>query len=347
MSDMTTSDVQEAPPVFVGALRSSASLFTVWLMIGLITALPPLAVALGWFGTLSETIGQRYAPGSLIGNLDVTFRTDNAATLDALKESSSGTLAVLGLAYLLFGVFRAGGWLQVLLQRRQGRSLRRFFFGGGRYFFRFVRVAVMVLALLGLVSWAIGDLPVERLVDQGLLGLGPDGELEDLPSERAVLWRAWGIGLFGFLATAVVLVWAHYTRTRMALHDTSSVVVAGALTAWLLIRHPIRTLRPVIAIFLVEALLLAALAWAVRSIEGGLDVESGWLAISGLFALSCVTLLLREILRGARYAAAVRVSAELLREPMRPDPWNQSLGGPGGPRYPIDTGDGDEYGVSL
>jgi hypothetical protein len=28
----------------------------------------------------------------------------------------------------------------------------------------------------------------------------------------------------------------------------------------------------------------------------------------------------------------------------RPDPWRRSIGGPGGPRYPID---GDDYGVAL
>jgi hypothetical protein len=29
----------------------------------------------------------------------------------------------------------------------------------------------------------------------------------------------------------------------------------------------------------------------------------------------------------------------------RPDPWKESIGGPGGPRYPLE--EGDEYGVAL
>ena len=347
MSDVTSSDARDDSWVFVSALRTSLSFFTVWLMLGFLMSLVPLAVAMGWFGALSETIGDRYAPGSLIANLDVTFRTDNADSLGTLEQDSGSLLAILGIAYVLAGVFRSGGWLQVFLQRRQGRSLRRFFFGGGRYFFRFLRIAVAVFLALGVVSWALADLPVQRLVDEGLLGLGPDGDLEDLDSEEFVLWRTWALALTGFLLTSLVLVWAHFTRTRMALHDTSSAFVAGAMTAWLLIRHPLRTLRPMIAIFVIEAALLLALAWAVRSIESGLDAESTWVPIAGLYALSCLTLFLREILRGARYAASVRVSAELMRRPMRPDPWNQSLGGPGGPRYPIDTGEGDEYGVSL
>ena len=50
------------------------------------------------------------------------------------------------------------------------------------------------------------------------------------------------------------------------------------------------------------------------------------------------------ITRGARYHTAVAVSREIVRPISRPDPWKHTLGGPGGPRYPID---GDDYGVAL
>ena len=52
------------------------------------------------------------------------------------------------------------------------------------------------------------------------------------------------------------------------------------------------------------------------------------------------------ITRGARYHTAVAVSREIVRPISRPDPWKHTLGGPGGPRYPIEEGD-DEYGVVL
>jgi len=50
------------------------------------------------------------------------------------------------------------------------------------------------------------------------------------------------------------------------------------------------------------------------------------------------------IVRGSRYHAAVQVSREVVRPIARPDPWKESVGGPGGPRYPIG---GDEYSVSM
>ena len=53
----------------------------------------------------------------------------------------------------------------------------------------------------------------------------------------------------------------------------------------------------------------------------------------------------------ARYHAAVQVSRDVVTPIARPDPWKSSVGGPGGPRYPIETGEpgdaADEYAVSL
>ena len=43
-------------------------------------------------------------------------------------------------------------------------------------------------------------------------------------------------------------------------------------------------------------------------------------------------------------AGAAVVSREVVRPISRPDPWKRTLGGPGGPRYPIG---GDEYSVSM
>ena len=45
-----------------------------------------------------------------------------------------------------------------------------------------------------------------------------------------------------------------------------------------------------------------------------------------------------------RYHAALQVSVRVVQPLPRPDPWKHSIGGPGGPQYPIG---GDEYGVSL
>ena len=50
-----------------------------------------------------------------------------------------------------------------------------------------------------------------------------------------------------------------------------------------------------------------------------------------------------EVMRGARYHAMTKVSQAIVRPPARAeDPW-RSIGGPGGPQYPVGDGAGDEY----
>ncbi len=316
---------------------------SVWLFLTFAFALPPLALASGWFGWMTDTIAHRYEPGRLVGDLDAVFRSDHGEGLDSLATSTSNVLSILGLVYVLAGIMRAGGWLQVFLERRQDRPLRRFFFGGGRYFFRFFRLWLVLVALLALASWLVSGTPWKVLVDDGLLGLA-DGELEDLDSEWTVVLRDWAQAALGFVAFGSILAWGVYARTRMAVLDSGSALAAGLMALLMILRHPLLTLRPLVLVFAIELALMLGLGFVARWINHGLGPDSSWLPIAVLCALSAATLVAREILHGSRYAAAIQVVTEVVRRPSRPD--RMSLGGPGGPRYPIDA-DADSYGVSL
>src|SRR5690606_25996694 len=111
------------------------------------------------------------------------------------------------------------------------------------------------------------------------------------------------------------------------------------------LRHPIQTLRPMLALVLVEAVFLVGIAYLAGWIEEGLAEAASWWRVAVIFVLFQLAMLVRHIIRGARYAAAATVSKEIVRPLFRPDPWKDSIGGPGGPRYPLE--EGDEYGVSL
>ncbi|MEM7519137.1 MAG: hypothetical protein AAF368_19705, partial [Planctomycetota bacterium] len=109
----------------------------------------------------------------------------------------------------------------------------------------------------------------------------------------------------------------------------------------------LRTLRPMLAIFLISIVVLTLAGFVSSWIEGGLQgaqAPSAWRLVV-LALIGQATLMLREVFRGASYGAAVRVSTELIAPPPGRDPWQSSVGGPGGPRYPIE--DGDEFGVSM
>jgi len=330
-------------PVWLFALRNTLARAPVWILVSVFTILLALVVSTPWLTWFREIISHRYAPGSLIRGLDEVFRTDTAASRAGIESSTRSTGAALALVAMLGGAFTAGGWLQVFLERTRGRSLRRFFYGGSRFFFRFLRVLLLTLLGLHMAGWLLYGAPWDWLV-HGLMFGAPDGNLEVLSSELTVRRIGWcQDGLF-FAAVALILVWGIYTRSRMALHDTTSAVWAGICSGALMVAHPLRTLIPMAALFAAQAVVLAAAGYFNDTTQARLGAPGDWTGVLVLFLLTIVTLAWRTIVRGAGYHAALQVNAQLVRPLSRPDPWSKSVGGPGGPRYPVG---GDEYEVSL
>ena len=123
-----------------------------WLFMLLLSVIPAMEV----MGTMQRMVGNRYASSDAARDLDTSlssptlgmseiFRQDHSAALSQMQTSLSYGGAALALIALLFGCFAAGGWLQITFEQPDRQTLRRFAFGGGRYFGRFVRVALMTL----------------------------------------------------------------------------------------------------------------------------------------------------------------------------------------------------------
>lgn len=331
-------------PVFLAALRAALGRAPLWFLCWLPGLFAAAAVSLPWASWFDEALAHRYEPGSLRASLPTNFRFDHAAPMEALSDSGAKLAAVLALLIMLFGIFSAGGWLQVSLERTSGHSVRRFLWGGGRYFWRFVRVWILTLLLLALITWLCHGWFWDHVVLDLVFG-AEGGDLESLTSESSAVWLGWlQAGLYAVLF-ALVLVWGDYTRTRLALHGTRSALWAGICTFFLLLVHPLRALRPFFFIVLLELLVIqgvGAISWRLST---GLAPESAWQTVLVIFLLGQLAILWQTISRGARYFAAVSVSRDLVPPLAHPDPWAKRIGGPGGPQYPID--DGDEYGVSI
>jgi hypothetical protein len=307
-----------------------------------LTALLALVFSAPWFAWFDEVLAHRYAPGSQIRELSETFRFDHQLASGAPITIAAGSGAALAFLSMLVGAFVAGGWLQVFLERTRGHSVQRFFYGGARFFFRFLRVIPLTLLWLHLAGWLLYETPWKWALS--LLFGTLDGNLEVLSSEltaRRIVWVQDGLYAAGF---CLVLAWGTFTRARMALQDTNSAVWAGVCTWWTLLRHPIKTLRPLVSLMVVEALLLLGVAVLANVLQGGLGAAGDWMPVLFLFLLTLLALLVRSLVQGARYHAALQVSGQLVPPLPRPDPWKHAIGGPGGPQYPIG---GDEYGVSL
>ena len=330
-------------PVFLRALRSALGRVPLWGLtwgVGLVAALVLVVPWAGWVASVAE---HRFAPGELLAFLPETFRDDHREALGALRRSSGAAAAVLAFAMMLVGVFCAGGWLQVFLERTPGRSLRRFFYGGSRFFFRFLRVLVLTLLALHLAGWLMYGAPWDWLV-HGLLFGAPQGNLEVLSSELTVRRIGWCQDGLYFASVALILMWGIYTRSRLALQDTTSAVWAGVCSGALMIAHPRRTLVPMGALFAAQAVVLFVAGYFTNTTQARLGAPGDWAGVLVLFLLTILCLAWRTIVRGAGYHAALQVNAQLVRPLSRPDPWSKSVGGPGGPRYPVG---GDDYEVSL
>jgi hypothetical protein len=330
-------------PVFYNALRITLGRTPLWVCAGFVTLLLGAVAALPTFAWFQSALGHRYLPGALIRGLDETFRFDQRAGRAALDDTTRSAGAVLALIAMLLGAFTAGGWLQVFLERTHGQSVRRFFYGGSRFFFRFLRVLGLSLLLLQLAGWICYGDPWDLLVDRMLFGVS-DGKLETLTSELTARRIGWAQDGLYLAFVALILMWGTYTRSRLALHDTNSAVWAGLCSFALVFAHPLRVLRPMVLLLAAQAGVLAIAAVLKDIFEGQLGSAGDWMPVLLLFLLTVLAIFWRSMVRGASYHVALQVSAQLIRPLARPDPWKQSLGGPGGPRYPLG---GDEYGESL
>ncbi len=331
------------PPVFWAALRTTFGRTPIWLTCWVVPLFLALVLAVPWRGFYADVLAHRYEPGSVLASMDENFRFDHGPELGVLRQSTAGIAAALALVVMLFGVFSGGGWLQVFLERTQGHSMRRFLWGGARYFWRFLRVWLLTLLTLALATWVFHGWPWKALL--GLLFGAEDGDLEVVRSELSAVLVVWTQdGLYAFVV-ALTLVWGDYTRTRLALQDTRSALWAGLCTWGLILLHPLRALRPMALLLALEAALVFVLGSLARGLDRGLGPESGAGTLLVLFGLGQAALLWRGITRGARYHAAAQVSKQLVPPLSQPDPWASRVGGPGGPQYPLDMG--DDYGVSV
>jgi hypothetical protein len=334
----------EGKSVTRAALFAALGRVPLWMLTAGATLLLAAFVAWPWHGWLEDTIGHRYAPGEQLPTLDANFTQDHEAALALLGQSTRTIGGWMALLAILANVFFAGGWLQVFLERTEGHSVQRFFLGGARYFFRFLRVLVLTVLLLAVLDYLIYGSPWEHFVWDKLYGV-VDGDLETLGDEWTVVKLEWTRQALHLVMFALVLTWATYTRTRLALHETRSALVAGIGTFFTMLTHPIRTVRPMLLLSLVEVAVLALAAFLISWLQGGLSQGSGMLRVTMLGLAGILPVVFGCIVRGARYCAAVQVSRDVVAPLSAPDPWSSRVGGPGGPQYPL--AEEDEYGISL
>jgi hypothetical protein len=271
-----------------------------------------LPAALLWQQWLSGALGNRFEPGELFANLSTQFRFDERAQLGQLGAGASLWLAIAALCAMLAGAWFAGGWAQLAFDERGESVLARANAGARRFFWRYVRVWLLTLVLLAAWSWLLFDWPWKTVVLGWILHLPEASDrLEAFTSEKsAVALRIVQDSLYG-LGVALCLCCADYARLRIAARDSRSALAGWNGAIRMVARSPLRTLAPLVALFLVELLVLAIAGWVSSALEGRLDTNrAGLPSVTLLAATTASVLALRCWLRGARYQSA----AEVVRE---------------------------------
>ncbi len=120
-------------PIFLRALRNAIGRTPLWLLCWTVFLVLGFVVTLPWMGWFDATLANRYEPGTVLGSMDETLRFDHRQDLEALRIEGGRATAFLAFLAVLVGVFTAGGWLQVFLERTSRQSVRRFAWGGARY----------------------------------------------------------------------------------------------------------------------------------------------------------------------------------------------------------------------
>jgi hypothetical protein len=331
-------------PLFAQTIARAARRPIAWTFGAFAVAGMSLVTSLPVYRWFADTIKNKYEPEALLHHLDVNFRTDNAAGLDQLLRTVGTSADWMMVVAVLIGVFSAGGWLRTLADPDAKGARRLFYAGAARYFWRFLRLAVVVVVLAGILGTLLFH-DASIAWQNEVIGGWPGGKSELSDSERSVVWLEWGRNAVHLVCLALLMAWAIFVRTRIVLQNASSVVAAGAKTLWLMVRRPFAFLAPLALLTGLEFLFLLASGGIARLFQSGFETDASLWRVFALFLLGAVVLCIREIFDGARYAAALEASRGHVRATAI-DPWSNRIGGPGGPQYPLGTPD-DDYSIAV
>jgi len=159
-------------------------------------------------------------------DLFVDFWAQHSSALKSLAFSAVG----LGILYLIINIFLTGGIVASLAAERQV-SLRRFFYSASRYFWRYLRLFVLLAVVVGLVL-AGYNLWLDGLVDN----LRKDSTTD----VASFLWRALAVTLVLVFVSLIMMVF-DYAKIRTVVDGRRSVIFATCVAFGFSFRRFLRT----------------------------------------------------------------------------------------------------------
>ncbi len=248
------------------------------------------------------TSGKPAANRLLSDNLDVIW------LIDLINEQFPGTslttivtelgfmLVLLGVFYLITNVFFAGGIIEVLSTRDGDVSMRRFWSGAGAYFWRFCRLWLISLA-------AYSAIFIIYSIALATIGSFGEGAIAEAPGAI----KKWGATAILVLALAIVNMIFDYARIGTVVNSSHK-----------MFRETVRAVRfvahrflPACSLYLMVALMGAALFWLLTLLRSAVDQSSVILVIIAI-ALGQVAIAAKIWSRLVFYAAQLNLYQQLV-----------------------------------
>lgn len=268
------------------AARNPKLTWLLWAWYGLLALVPAFPVWRWW----SQVLGASPEGAAVLKRFDLGVFLDltRSEGVGGLGLMSAAVAAAAGIA-IVSSAFAFGGILEVVGAADDHRPfMHRFFRGGGRFFFRFLRLAIMAAAGAVLAAGLVSALmtAVTR----------PLSESE---------WEP-GFYLAGALTVAAVLITAalfllalDYARIRVARDDSRRMLRAYAAGIGFVLRRALRTYGIAIAFVVFEA----AFVVGYLAYETNAPAAGTWSAIAALVLVQQVVVVSRVFLRVAMVAA--------------------------------------------
>ena len=261
-------------------LRHPKLVWLLWAWYGLLALVPALP-AWNWW---TDALGASPEAASALERFDLGVFLDVTASkgIDGLGLLADAAVAAAVVAFVS-SAFVFGGILEVLATADDRRSfMHRFFRGGGHFFWRFFRLAVIAGACTLLAVGVVAG-PVARVL----------ARFADSEWEPAGYLFGLGVALTAALVAGLFLLALDYARIRVARDDARGMLRAYAAGLRFVLRNVLSTYGVAISfIALLVALMLCYVAYETNAPAAG-----SWGAIALLFLIQQVVVFGRVFLR--------------------------------------------------
>jgi len=232
-----------------------------------------LLLAFVAMGPLSNALKKAFESSTLqeqfVSSFDYTLIMDFLHEYGTSVELSTAVMGYFAILYLLWSIFYTGGYLAVIRQRVHHNNSLNFWSGGAYYFFRFLRLTIYVLGIIGFVLFILS-----KIFSSG--GTSPfvlDGE-ETLIAKGKFLLVIFLVVLF------VIGIFKDFAKIKIAQADKFSIAQANMSATNRVFKLNTILLAFLNIVFLIFGLLLYLL---LKKIMGGYLIPS--LIIGQLFLL--------------------------------------------------------------